>query len=58
MKIYAIDHVQLAMPAGEEEKARAFYNEVLGIEETPIGNRIELMEKNKIRQQRCGKGST
>lgn len=35
MKVYAIDHVQLAMPAGEEEKARAFYNGVLGIEETP-----------------------
>ena len=35
MNIYAIDHVQLAMPAGEEEKARAFYNQVLGIEEVP-----------------------
>ena len=35
MNIYAIDHVQLAMPAGEEEKARAFYNRVLGIEEVP-----------------------
>ena len=33
MKIYAIDHVQLAMPAGEEEKARAFYTGVLGIPE-------------------------
>ena len=35
MTIYVIDHVQLAMPAGEEEKARAFYNRVLGIEEVP-----------------------
>lgn len=35
MNIYAIDHVQLAMPAGEEEKARAFYHRVLGIEEVP-----------------------
>lgn len=35
MKIYAIDHVQLAMPAGEEEKAREFYRDVLGIEEMP-----------------------
>lgn len=35
MSIYAIDHVQLAMPAGEEEKARTFYNKVLGIEEMP-----------------------
>lgn len=29
----AIDHVQLAMPAGEEEKARAFYRDVLGMVE-------------------------
>lgn len=35
MKVYAIDHVQLAMPAGEEEKARLFYFGVLGISETP-----------------------
>ena len=33
VKIYAIEHVQLAMPAGEEEKARAFYTGVLGITE-------------------------
>jgi catechol 2,3-dioxygenase-like lactoylglutathione lyase family enzyme len=33
MNIYAIDHVQLAMPAGEEEKAHAFYADVLGIPE-------------------------
>ena len=35
MKVYAIHHVQLAMPAGEEDKARSFYSEVLGIAETP-----------------------
>jgi len=29
----AIDHVQLAMPAGEEEKARAFYCANLGMNE-------------------------
>src|SRR5579883_303269 len=28
-----VDHVQLAMPAGEEETARAFYVDVLGMEE-------------------------
>ncbi len=28
-----IDHVQLAMPAGEEERARAFYGGVLGMSE-------------------------
>ncbi len=35
MKVYAIEHVQLAMPAGEEDKARSFYGAVLGIEEVP-----------------------
>jgi catechol 2,3-dioxygenase-like lactoylglutathione lyase family enzyme len=29
----AIDHVQLAMPAGEEETARSFYRDLLGMEE-------------------------
>jgi catechol 2,3-dioxygenase-like lactoylglutathione lyase family enzyme len=33
MNIYAIDHVQLAMPAGAEDRARAFYVEVLGFHE-------------------------
>src|SRR5258708_32099135 len=31
----AIDHVQLAMPAGGEQKARAFYGELLGMLELP-----------------------
>jgi catechol 2,3-dioxygenase-like lactoylglutathione lyase family enzyme len=31
----AIDHVQLAMPAGQEETARRFYAELLGMRETP-----------------------
>jgi len=35
MKVYAIDHVQLAMPAGGDEKARSFYGELLAITETP-----------------------
>ena len=35
MKVYAIEHVQLAMPAGEEDKARSFYGGVLGIAEMP-----------------------
>jgi catechol 2,3-dioxygenase-like lactoylglutathione lyase family enzyme len=29
----ALDHVQLALPAGEEAKARAFYEGVLGLSE-------------------------
>lgn len=35
MPITAIDHVQLAMPAGEEAAARAFYGDLLGIPEVP-----------------------
>ncbi len=33
MKVRAIEHVQLAMPKGEEQRARAFYRDVLGIPE-------------------------
>lgn len=35
MPIVAIEHVQLAMPAGREADARAFYEDVLGIPEVP-----------------------
>lgn len=35
MTIYAIDHIQLAMPAGEEDQARAFYGGLLGLSEVP-----------------------
>ena len=31
----SIDHVQLAMPSGQEEKARVFYCEVMGMKEIP-----------------------
>ena len=33
MQVRHIDHVQLAMPAGREDEARAFYRDVLGIPE-------------------------
>jgi catechol 2,3-dioxygenase-like lactoylglutathione lyase family enzyme len=33
MPFSRIDHVQLAMPPGEEERARAFYRDLLGMEE-------------------------
>lgn len=33
MGVIGLDHVQLAMPAGQEERARAFYGEVLGLSE-------------------------
>jgi catechol 2,3-dioxygenase-like lactoylglutathione lyase family enzyme len=35
MTILSIDHVQIAMPAGEEDKARKFYIELLGFVEIP-----------------------
>ena len=35
MGVRGIDHVQLAMPAGGEDDARAFYDGVLGIPEKP-----------------------
>ncbi len=33
--ILALDHVQLAMPAGGEDRARGFYRDVLGLAEVP-----------------------
>jgi catechol 2,3-dioxygenase-like lactoylglutathione lyase family enzyme len=35
MTLEAIDHVQVAMPAGEEAKARMFYEQLLGLPEQP-----------------------
>lgn len=33
MKILAFDHIQIAMPAGQEAQARTFYGAVLGMDE-------------------------
>ena len=35
MEILSIDHIQIAMPAGQEDQARAFYIEQLGFTEIP-----------------------
>ena len=35
MRITGIEHVQLAMPQGEEQRARDFYSRMLGITEVP-----------------------
>jgi catechol 2,3-dioxygenase-like lactoylglutathione lyase family enzyme len=35
MRVIDIEHVQLAMPRGEEQRAREFYSGLLGIPETP-----------------------
>ena len=39
----AIDHVQLAMPPGEEESARRFYGDVLGM--TEVAKHPELAKR-------------
>jgi catechol 2,3-dioxygenase-like lactoylglutathione lyase family enzyme len=43
MKILSIEHVQLAMPSGEEDKARAFYASILGF--TEISKPAELAKR-------------
>jgi catechol 2,3-dioxygenase-like lactoylglutathione lyase family enzyme len=35
MRVKHLDHVQLAMPAGGEDRARAFYERALGLPEVP-----------------------
>ena len=35
MEIVRIDHVQLAMPAGREDEAVAFYEGLLGVSQVP-----------------------
>lgn len=34
-QIIGLDHVQLAMPHGGEDRARSFYADILGMEEVP-----------------------
>ncbi len=41
MRVTALDHVQLAMPAGREAEAREFYDGVLGIPEVPKPANLE-----------------
>jgi catechol 2,3-dioxygenase-like lactoylglutathione lyase family enzyme len=43
MKILSIDHIQIAMPPGGEEKARAFYVDLLGF--TEISKPPELAKR-------------
>ncbi|HEX2665129.1 MAG TPA: VOC family protein [Candidatus Acidoferrum sp.] len=35
MRVLGVDHVQIAMPKGSEDRARGFYGEVLGMKEIP-----------------------
>jgi catechol 2,3-dioxygenase-like lactoylglutathione lyase family enzyme len=41
MTLQAIDHVQLAMPRGEEDAARGFYGRLLGLPEQPKPPELE-----------------
>jgi catechol 2,3-dioxygenase-like lactoylglutathione lyase family enzyme len=38
--VIGLDHVQLAMPPGGEERARGFYRDLLGIPEQPKPKRL------------------
>jgi catechol 2,3-dioxygenase-like lactoylglutathione lyase family enzyme len=40
MKVYAIDHIQLAIPPNSEDLARIFYGEILGLREKPKPERL------------------
>ena len=44
MTLETIDHAQVAMPAGEEDKARAFYERLLGLPEQPKPPRMSMLE--------------
>ncbi|NJK29281.1 MAG: glyoxalase [Acaryochloris sp. RU_4_1] len=35
MRVYGIDHIQLAIPPNSEDLARVFYGEILGLREKP-----------------------
>ena len=51
MKVLGFDHVQLAMPPGGEESARAFYVRLLGLRELP--KPMELASRGGVWFQ-CG----
>lgn len=42
MRVVGIDHVQLAMPAGEEDTAQAFYEGLLGLPRVPKPPHLEI----------------
>ena len=46
MKILSIDHVQIAMPEGQEDTARAFYVNILGFTEFP--KPLELAKRGGV----------
>jgi catechol 2,3-dioxygenase-like lactoylglutathione lyase family enzyme len=46
MKFLSIDHIQLSMPANEEDGARAFYVNLLGFTEVP--KPVELAKRGGV----------
>ena len=40
MRVVALDHVQITAPRGSEANARAFFGDVIGLEETPKPGRL------------------
>ena len=49
MPIVGIDHVQLAMPEGEEERARAFYSKLLGLSEVAKPPELAVIARGSAR---------
>src|SRR5947208_2521505 len=56
MPLTAIDHVQLAMPPGGEGEAAAFYQDLLGLTETPKPPHL-AMPAPVVSSHRWGPGS-
>lgn len=60
--IDSLDHLQLAMPPGQEENARAFFRDLLGMTEDPkpepLASRGGLLVSigKGVPSSRCGKG--
>jgi hypothetical protein len=52
-EIFGLDHVQLAMPAGQEPVARAFYGGVLGLAEEPKPRNLAVRGGVWFRQGAC-----
>ena len=46
MPILSIDHVQVAIPTGSDERARAFYSGILGF--TEVAKPAEMAERKSI----------
>ena len=45
MPVLRLDHVQLAMPAGEDQPLEGYERRYV---DDPFGNRIELMEERHV----------